>query len=83
MSAYVDVLMTHASEHVGPAARRTSERNGHRWCHMIADTEDELHALARRIGLKRAWFQADHYDLVPGRRAAAIAAGATELERAR
>lgn len=48
---------------------------------MIADTVDELHALAARIGLKRSWFQGDHYDLVPSKRAAALAAGATELPR--
>lgn len=27
-------------------------------CHMMADTLDELHAMAVKIGLKRAWFQA-------------------------
>ena len=38
--------------------------------------------MARKIGMKRAWFQAKpgfpHYDLVPTRRAAAIRAGAIE-----
>ena len=41
---------------------------------------DELHALARAIGMKRAWFQSHplmpHYDLTPARREAALAAGA-------
>lgn len=49
-------------------------------CHMLADTLDELHAMAARIGLKRSWFQAHphhpHYDLTASRRAAALEAGA-------
>lgn len=28
-----------------------------RWSHMIADTEEELHEMAERIGLQRRWFQ--------------------------
>lgn len=81
MGVYVDGLVQHASTAVAPAARFVSQRAGHRWCHMVADTVDELHALAARIGLKRSWFQGDHYDLVPSKRAAALAAGATELPR--
>lgn len=50
-------------------------------CHLTtAGPLDELHDFARRIGLKPAWYQphplAPHYDLTPGRREAAIAAGA-------
>lgn len=48
--------------------------------HLTADTLEELHAMARRIGLRQAWFQAGlvpHYDLTPARRQAAIEAGAT------
>lgn len=52
---------------------------------MFADTEIELHALAKRIGLKRAWFQDKglfhHYDLTPSVRAKALIAGAIELGR--
>lgn len=47
--------------------------------HMIADTEDELHALAGRLGLKRKWFQGDHYDVSMTVREAAIRAGATPI----
>jgi hypothetical protein len=50
-----------------------------RMSHMIADSEEELHAMAERIGMKRAWYQGDHYDVAKGRRAAAIAAGAVEV----
>ena len=28
-----------------------------RWSHLIADTPEELHAFAARLGLKREWFQ--------------------------
>jgi len=28
-----------------------------RWSHLIADSQQELHAFAARLGLKRAWFQ--------------------------
>ena len=28
-----------------------------RWSHLIADTQEELHEFAARLGLKREWFQ--------------------------
>lgn len=28
-----------------------------RWSHLIADSKEELHEFAHRLGLKRAWFQ--------------------------
>lgn len=63
-----------------------------RWkmsAHMFATTEEELHRFARKIGLKRAWFQPPkargsirlpHYDLNPGRYAAAVKHGVIELD---
>lgn len=48
-------------------------------CHMIADTEAELHAMAGKLGLARAWHQGDHYDLAKAKRAKAVAAGAREI----
>ena len=47
--------------------------------HMIADTEEELHAMADKIGLKRKWYQGDHYDVSYGLRQKAIEFGAKEL----
>jgi hypothetical protein len=47
--------------------------------HMMADTDDELHAMAQRIGLKREWFQGDHYDVSITVRQKAVAAGAVEI----
>jgi len=50
------------------------------WCHMATDGEfEELHAFAARLGLRRAWFQRDHYDLPPHGRAAAVALGAEQV----
>lgn len=51
-------------------------------CHMVADTLEELHAFAKRLALKRAWFQPSsypHYDLTPNKRALAVRLGAKEL----
>lgn len=51
-------------------------------CHMWADSEDELHIMAQKIGLQRSWFQTDgmvnHYDLTAFKRALAIHFGAVE-----
>lgn len=62
-----------------------------RWCHMFADTEEELHAMAERIGMRREWFQDrrkgdhrfPHYDLVPSKRALAVKFGAEQVDRRR
>ncbi len=55
-------------------------------CHLVADTLDELHAIAKRLGLRRDWFQdgrnLPHYDLTAGKRVAAVGMGARELSRA-
>jgi hypothetical protein len=85
VSVYVDTLVggwagAYKGKDAGQAAR-VGARTGHRWCHLIADAEDELHRFAASIGLKRAWCQGDHYDLTPGRRARAVKAGAVEVDR--
>lgn len=54
-------------------------------CHMLADTDDELHAMADRIGVARRWWQSpaktsgSHYDIALSKRAQAVAAGAIEI----
>lgn len=54
-------------------------------CHMIADTLDELHAMADKIGISRRWFQGPpkhktpHYDICKSRRAFAVQHGAKEV----
>ena len=53
-----------------------------RMCHMIADTSQELHAMAVLLGLRREWFQDKnypHYDVSKFKRAEAIRHGAIEL----
>ncbi|CAN5736098.1 hypothetical protein BH09ACT8_BH09ACT8_56030 [soil metagenome] len=32
-------------------------RHATTWSHLFADTQDELHAFAERLGLRRSWFQ--------------------------
>lgn len=54
-------------------------------CHMLADTDDELHAMAAKIGVARRWWQSpektsgSHYDIALSKRALAVAAGAVEI----
>jgi hypothetical protein len=55
-------------------------------CHMIADTLEELHDMAQRIGLRREWFQKSrsgmpHYDVCQSKRALAVKLGAVEINR--
>lgn len=54
------------------------------FCHMLADTLDELHAMANAIGMKRSWFQpksTPHYDVSKSRRKLAVSLGAIEIDR--
>lgn len=52
-------------------------------CHMIADTLDELLAMADRIGVKRRWLQTPamrpHFDICLEKRALAVKLGAVEI----
>lgn len=72
------MIMVDAIAH-WPGARPPFHRGS---AHLTTDGPlDELHAFAKRIGLRRQWFQdhpiAPHYDLTPERHARALAAGAT------
>ena len=78
MSVYVDNTICYSQEPAGYVGR---PRRNARWAHMIADTEAELHAIAQRIGLRRAWFQGDHYDVIPTKRERAVRLGAIPLGR--
>ena len=54
-------------------------------CHMMADTTEELLAMADRIGVSRRWIQRagtphEHFDIAKNRRALAVAAGAVEVD---
>jgi hypothetical protein len=54
-----------------------------RWAHLTADSREELHRFAARLGLRRAWFQDHpvgwHYDITPGKRAQALRLGACAI----
>lgn len=55
-------------------------------CHMVADTEEELHAMAAIIGVDRRWYQYPHksryphYDIAQSKRALAVANGAKQID---
>lgn len=72
MAVYVDQLLW--------------ERGGRLWCHLTADTPEELHAFADELGLWRSRFQSkpgrpwvDHYDIDGPRRDRAVTLGAVEI----
>lgn len=53
-------------------------------CHMLADTDDELHTMAEQLGIKRKWHQKpgtphSHYDICKAKRAKALELGAVEV----
>lgn len=54
-------------------------------CHMIADTREELDAMADKIGVQRKWIQypgeyKEHYDICLSKRAMAVRFGAIEVK---
>lgn len=80
MTVYVDQLVEYPLGTV-----RGAERVKY-WCHMFADSVEELHQMADKIGMRRAWFQGPpehkfpHYDLSTTYRMHAIRNGAVEVE---
>lgn len=48
-------------------------------CHMIADSDDELHAMAAKIGVAKRWHQGDHYDICLSKRSLATSFGCCEI----
>ena len=59
---------------------------GRRWCHLLADTPDELHRFASWLGLHRSSYQGQsgtpHYDITGFERSRAMALGARLCTRA-
>jgi len=79
---YVDQLFRQASSNA--QAYVVGKRHSHKWCHLWADSVDELIKFALALGLKRGWLQNEsgrfpHFDLVPTYRQRAIANGAVEM----
>jgi hypothetical protein len=73
MTAYVDPIQKGKN-------RLTPFAGG--FCHLIADTPEELDDFARQIGAPPAWRHAArvlHYDLAPHARAVAVEHGAVEI----
>ena len=71
---------------VDSAIHKTSGKGRVKYCHLTADSVEELHAFAREAGIKRFWFHRSrkgvpHYDLNPENRKRALEAGAKEKLR--
>ncbi len=73
MTVYVDNLYLHPMGQLGQM----------KMSHLIADTEEELHTMADKIGVARRWFQrkpsGDHYDISIAKRHLALRFGAIEV----
>ncbi|WP_347988072.1 DUF4031 domain-containing protein [Methylomonas sp. AM2-LC] len=58
---------------------------GRQWCHLVADSTEELHEFAKKLGMKQIWFQRTasypHYDITMEVRARALKLGAIEGNR--
>jgi hypothetical protein len=58
---------------------------GKLWCHLVADSLEELHSFAQLLGLKRHWFQDaasyPHYDVTVEIRQRALRVGALKGSR--
>jgi hypothetical protein len=61
------------------------EWKGGKWCHLVADSLDELHIFARKLGLRPSWFQVNasypHYDITESLRQRALSLGARHGDR--
>lgn len=78
MTVYVDDAFIPAKVRSG---RLTHDS---RWCHMTADTTEELVAMAKSIGLQEKYIQfpgtwKEHFDVTEPKRRQAIAKGAVEV----
>jgi hypothetical protein len=82
MTVYVDDMYLYEMGHFRRGGRV------YKMSHMVADTLEELHAMADTIGVDRRWFQDPetmrkvshpHYDITMSKRALAVKAGAKEI----
>ena len=76
MTVYVDDMKAEFQSRHAPGRRYVMS-------HRIADTDDELHAMADKIGVARKWFQRDHYDITQSKKALAIKHGCSSNHTAR
>lgn len=83
MSVYVDQLRRYDDEQIAPGARRY----GPWWSHLTADSDDELHQFAKRMGMRPTWAQDmahplqehRHYDLTAAKHSLALQLGAVPI----
>jgi hypothetical protein len=61
--------------------------DGRMYCHLMADSDEELHEMGARLGLRREWCHhrddkpwRDHYDLPDAWRERALELGAVETD---
>ena len=78
MTVYVDDANIAASVPNGSRVHTST------WCHMTADSTEELVAMARKLRLRREWIQyegtpIEHFDLTAGKRAQAVRLGVVEI----
>ncbi len=74
MAVYVDDMHKHPMGQFGRM----------KMCHMIADTTEELIAMADMIGVSRKWIQHpnspnEHFDIAMSKRVIAVRNGAVEI----
>ena len=79
MSVYVDNAYIPAKVRSGPLTHDS------RWCHMTADTTEELVTMALAIGLQSKYIQfpgswREHFDVTEPKRRLAVAKGAVEVD---
>ena len=76
MTVYVDRLFKRSPKSL------QARKYGNLWCHLLSDSIEELHDLAKELGLKRGYYQhrpISHYDLTRNKRQQAIKLGATKI----
>lgn len=79
MTVYVDDMYRYPMGEFTPRGGRTMKMS-----HMIADTTEELLAMAAAIGVQAKWIQKrgttdEHFDIALGKRALAVKAGAVQI----
>lgn len=80
MTVYVDKLRTYPDEVLSLRLLKHKK-----WCHMLADTSEELDNFAIKLSLKPSWKsnpylnRISHYDLTENKRNQALRMGAIEI----
>lgn len=82
MTVYID------DAHIPASVQNGARTHTSKWCHLMADTTDELVAFAVSIGLRPSWIQyrgtpKEHFDVTSGKRWQAVRNGAVEIHYGR